>query len=121
MSEGEEGGFHGKGVGKGRRRDSPCRTTEIIKQLNKSTPSSGVQEKETRLAGRQKWWKKESLNLPPRFVPRAFPGLYPQPCQLLQDSNGLVSNRFRIIFGERILAERERRGSAGVMEETVVR
>jgi len=29
--------------------------------------------------------------------------------QLLQDSNGLVSNRFRIIFGERILAEREKR------------
>lgn len=57
----------------------------------------------------------------PSLHPSRVPGLYPNPDQLLQDSNGLVSNRFRIIFGERILAERERGEFAGVMEETVVR
>lgn len=108
---------------RGRRRDVPCRAAEIIKQLNKSTSSSGIQEKETRLEGVEdrSEWKKESLNLPLPFVPRARSRSTPQPRQLLQDSNGLVSNRFRIIFGERILAERERKGSVGVMEETVVR
>lgn len=80
--------------------------------MNKSTPhraTSAGKKRPGGIDGEVEEEISELSSLPLAHIP-----------QLLRDSNGLVSNRFRIIFGERILAEREKRGSAGVMEETVV-